>query len=104
MVRRVGFGGDLPPEDKPEPPAPVTRDDTDKRPDPIPNARENEPRPAPTYLRMNDVLFPVIKISMAVIIAFKVSSNIMFVILMIWALKEAVVLASKILKAAGGGK
>ena len=58
------------------------------RPDPVPNARNTDTSLKATQLTRNELMFKIGKIVIAVLIAIQVESNIMFMILFLWAGKE----------------
>jgi len=88
MVRRVGFGNAPAPEKKRETRATPVRDTPSTLPDPIPNARNTDTSIKATQLSRNLLMFKIGKIVVAVLIAIRIESNIMFIILFLWAGKE----------------
>lgn len=59
------------------------------RPEPVPNARNTDASIKATQLTKNELMFKIGKIIVAVLIAIRIESNFMFIVLFLWAGKEA---------------
>ena len=92
MVRRVGFGNTPAPEKGRKARVSGTRNTPATLPDSVPNklgsVQDRDTSIRATQLSRNELIFKVAKIVVAVLIAIRIESNIMFIILFLWAGKE----------------
>ena len=92
MVRRVGFGNSPAPDKRRKTSVWDARNTPATRPDSVPNkpgsVQDRDTSIRATQLSRNLLMFKVAKIVVAVLIAIRIESNIMFIILFLWAGKE----------------
>ena len=88
MVRRVGFGNTPVPEKGRKARTSNASNTPSTRPTPIPDTPTTDTSIRGAQLSKNLLMFKVAKIVVAVLIAIRIESNIMFIILFLWAGKE----------------